>query len=186
MLRTIHHWALLGYRRLPTRVRRWIVRGIAPTYSVGAICLVERADGRVLLVRQVYRDGWGLPGGLLRRREDPGDGARREVMEEVGLAIDLVGAPAVVVAPGPQRIDVIYRARPTDPVAAEGARSRTAEITDVGWFDPESLPDLQHETAEALMALARSSRTPQAPVLGGATSLVDRLLPDESRRDRAG
>lgn len=186
MLATLHRWALLGYRRLPLLVRRWGVRVIAPSFSVGAICLVERSDGRVLLVRQVYRDGWGLPGGLLRRREDPADGARREVLEEVGLAIDLVGAPALVVAPVPQRIDVIYRATPSEVADPDVARSCTPEISDVAWFDPEALPDLQHETAEALVALARSSRAPQAHALGGFTTLVDRVLSEEPRHPRAG
>ena len=181
MLRTLHRWALRAYRRLPRLARRWGVRAVAPKYTVGAICLVERADGRILLVRQAYRERWGIPGGLLRRGEDPADGARREVLEEVGVDIELIGEPAVVVAPEPQRIDVIYRARPATPDGADAARSSTEEIIDVAWFDPEALPELQHETAEALVALARSSRSPQSPSLGPAPTLVERALADEVR-----
>lgn len=180
MLRALHRWALLAYRRLPRVARRLLVRAIAPKYTVGAICVVERADGRVLLVRQAYRERWGIPGGLLRRREDAADGARREVLEEVGVAIELVGEPAVVVVPEPQRIDVIYRARPVPGQDLDGLRPCTAEITDAAWFDPEQLPELQHETAEALVALARSARSPQSPSLAAPTSLLERSVGDPS------
>jgi len=57
---------------------------------------VERADGQVLLVRHSYRQSWGLPGGLLKRGEDPATAALREAAEEVGLAVDLDGEPTVV------------------------------------------------------------------------------------------
>ncbi len=52
-------------------------------------CALWHGDA-VLLVRHSYGDrGWLLPGGRLRRRETPAEGARREVDEEVGA--DVVG-----------------------------------------------------------------------------------------------
>ncbi len=166
--------ALQVYRRLPRRLRRWLVRGVAPSYTVGAICLIERADGDVLLVRQVYRHQWGVPGGLLKRGEDPADAARREVFEEVGLVIDLVGEPAVVVDADPQRIDIVFRARPAAGADPEGASPQSPEIESAQWFPVDRLPDLQHEASAALVALARSSRAPAAPTLTG---------PDRPRRE---
>lgn len=125
---------------------------------MGAMCRIERSDGRVLLIRQTYRHGWGLPGGLLARHEDPVDGVRREVAEEVGLVVELVGEPAVVVASRLHRVDVIFRGRPTRDADLDGLTPDPAEIADVGWFDPVALPDLQAETAAALVALARRDR----------------------------
>ncbi len=55
MRATLHRVVLRGFRRLPRRVRRLIVRFGTPNYTVGAICLVEDDDGRLLLVRQAYR-----------------------------------------------------------------------------------------------------------------------------------
>lgn len=121
------------------------------------MCFIERDDGALLLVRQVYRQHWGVPGGLLKRGEDAADAARREVFEEVGLAIDLVGQACVVVDPEPQRVDVIYRARLADGTDPAGAGPRSPEILEARWFAPGELPDLQHETVAALAILARAS-----------------------------
>jgi ADP-ribose pyrophosphatase YjhB (NUDIX family) len=144
------------WRRIPRPVRRWIVRVIAPSFTVGATCLIDRDDGSVLLVRVVYRDGWGLPGGLVNRREEIDDCARREVREETGLAVDLVGEPAVVVDARPQRIDVVYRARPADGADPDAVEPRSPEVSEVRWFAANALPELQPEAVSALVALARS------------------------------
>ena len=43
-------------------------------------------DGRVLAIRNSYRDWLGLPAGGLRRGETPEQAGRRELAEEVGIA----------------------------------------------------------------------------------------------------
>lgn len=134
-----------------------MVRLITPSFTVGAACIIERDDGSVLLVRQVYRRGWGMPGGLAQRREPVADTARREVSEEVGLAVELVGEPAVVVDPIPRRVDVIFLARPADGADPAAAAPSSPEIAEVRWFPRGELPDLQHETVAAIAALRRAS-----------------------------
>ncbi|MBL6458203.1 NUDIX domain-containing protein [Belnapia sp. T6] len=52
-------------------------------------------DGRILVVRQSYRSNFSWPGGGIHRNEDPRDAARRELGEELGLA---VSADALVLA----------------------------------------------------------------------------------------
>jgi 8-oxo-dGTP diphosphatase len=163
---------LLVWRRVPRLVRRWIVRLAAPSFTVGAACVIERDDGALLLVRLVYRDGWGLPGGLIKRSETVADCARREVTEEVGLDVELTSEPAVVVDTRPQRVDVVFRARPVPGCDPETAAPRSVEIREVRWFPVDGLPDLQHETVSALAALAASVRGSAGPV-GGASTGVD-------------
>ena len=43
-------------------------------------------DGRVLTIRNSYRDWLALPGGGIHRGEAPRDAAQRELLEEVGIA----------------------------------------------------------------------------------------------------
>ncbi len=137
------------------------MRTIAPSFTVGAMCVIERHDGALLFIRHSYRSRWGVPGGLLNRREDPSVAARREVREEVGLEVDLVGEPVVVVDARPQRVDLVYRARPGIDVDLDEVRPRSPEIAEVRWFPPDELPELQVETTGALMALARSANRPR-------------------------
>ena len=158
----LHQLALHVYRRLPVQARRQVVRSITPGFTVGAMCFIERGDGALLLVQQSYRQRWGVPGGLLKRGETPEDAVRREVREEVGLDVVLVGEPAVVVAAEPRRVDVIFRARPAAGEDPTRAAPQSPEIVAVSWFPADALPELQHETSGALVALARSSRAPQA------------------------
>ncbi len=164
----LHRSALHLFGRLPVPVRRRVVRTISPSFTVGAMCFIEREDGAVLLVRHSYRDRWGVPGGLLQRGERARDGAMREVREEVGIDIELLGEPAVVIDAAPQRVDVVFRARPleTDEVL-DAVQPRSPEIRAARWFPADSLPELQFETADALMTLARAARSP-----------VDRPLPE--------
>jgi 8-oxo-dGTP pyrophosphatase MutT (NUDIX family) len=43
-------------------------------------------DEKLLLVRSSYRTAWNFPGGTIRRGEIPEVAARRELLEEIGLA----------------------------------------------------------------------------------------------------
>ncbi len=148
------HLALLHmYRRLPRRLRLFIVHRMTPSFTVGSICVVERDDGALLLVRHSYRRRWGFPGGLANRGEEVADAARREAKEEVGLTIELLGEPAVVVDPDPRRVDIVFRARA---LRADEAAPGSPEIVDLAWFAPDELPELQHEASTALVALARA------------------------------
>jgi 8-oxo-dGTP pyrophosphatase MutT (NUDIX family) len=155
MRERLHLSLLRLYQRLPRHARRRVVRTVAPSYTVGAMCFIERPDGELLLVRHAYRGRWGVPGGLLARREEPADAARRETLEETGLAIDLLGEPVVVVDPDPQRVDIIYRARPSAGADPDAVAPGSPEIVEVRWFPRDGLPELQHETVAALIALAR-------------------------------
>lgn len=157
MRRRLRRVLLRNFGRLPWPVRVALVRAFAPSFRVGAICVVKRSDDAVLLVRHSYRRGWGFPGGLLQRGEEPVAAATREAMEELGVALELDDDPRVVVDPRYRRVDVIYEAQ----LAGEGTAElspRSAEILEVGWFPCDDLPPLGKEAASALAELARVRR----------------------------
>src|ERR1043165_5702582 len=57
------------------------------TCHAAASGLITDPDGRVLMVKPNYREGWSLPGGVLEHDERPEAGCAREVLEEVGLTV---------------------------------------------------------------------------------------------------
>ena len=144
-----------AWRKLPLPVRLFVVRRATPSFYVGAICVIERSDGAMLLIRNSYRRGWGFPGGFLKRGETPDDAARRETREEVGVHVVLDPNPKVVVDAGMRRVDVIYSGRAVEGAEADDPRPRSPEILEARWFPATDLPDLQHEASGALVALAR-------------------------------
>jgi ADP-ribose pyrophosphatase YjhB (NUDIX family) len=144
---------LRAFGRLPRRVRRTLIHWGAPTYSVGAMCLVEREGGEILLVRQSYRDGWAAPGGLLNRGEEPDVAARREAKEEVDVDVDTLGEPVVIIDVKARRIDVVFRCRIRPPVP-DAFTPDSVEILEARWFAKDRLPHMQKETAEALRRIS--------------------------------
>jgi hypothetical protein len=96
------------------------------------------------------------------------------VFEEVGLSIDLIGEPAVVVDATPQRVDIVFRARPSGAVEGDDIAPGSPEILEARWFPAAALPALQHETATAFVALARAAHPPQPPSVLDAPRLAQR------------
>lgn len=139
------------FRRLPRPVRRVIIRSFTPSYTVGAVLALQRADGMLLLVEQRHTPGWALPGGLLRRGELPADGLIREVAEEVGVVLDpwALPLPVAVLAPRVRRVDVVY-SMPEGDVLMPRRGEDTDEVIGVGWFALDALPDLNDATLDIL------------------------------------
>ncbi len=52
-----------------------------------ASCVLVEHEGRILVLRNSYRDEPALPGGFLKRGEEPLAGALRELAEELGLDV---------------------------------------------------------------------------------------------------
>ena len=154
---SLHRNLLRLFRRLPPRLRIAAVHALSPSYTVGAVCIIERDDDAVLLVRHSYRSRWGVPGGLCQSREEVAKAARREVREEVAIDVVLTGEPAVVVDPGERRVDVVYAARLAPGVDAADARPVSPEILECRWVPPDAIDSLplQREAAQAIEALAR-------------------------------
>jgi 8-oxo-dGTP pyrophosphatase MutT (NUDIX family) len=152
VLSRLHVLLLRTFGSLPVHARRFVVRRLTPSFTVGAICVVQRDDGALLLVRQVYRSRWGLPGGLLQRGEAPEAAVVREVEEELGVVVELTGPPSVVVDPVVRRVDVVFRARLADDATPHPT---SPEISDVAWRRPDDLPELQPEAVGAMVSLAR-------------------------------
>ncbi len=154
MLKGIYQLALRVFGRLPRATRRMIIRFISPSWTAGALAIVERDDGRWLLVKPAYRKGWALPGGLLDKGEHPEAGVRRELREELGINVVISGEPWVIFDAGLRRIDVVFRSTPVPGIDLDAVTVRSAELLDAKWIDPDDPPFLGGE-AQDVMVLRR-------------------------------
>ena len=148
--------ALVGFRVMPGPLKRAAVRVGAPTYTAGAVCVLEH-EGAVLFLWQPHREGWSLPGGLMGRGEEPADAVRREVAEEIGLDIDPGDPVTVRVDAERQGIDVVFRVplerRPDLELATEARKAR--------WFTPQELAEADRDTFGIMAAIAATTEPPR-------------------------
>jgi 8-oxo-dGTP diphosphatase len=128
-----------------------LIRMFTPSYTVGAVLALQRADGALLLVEQRHSPGWALPGGLLHRGELPSDGLLREVEEEVGIVLDpaMLPLPVAVLAPRVRRVDVVYLSTNGDSYEPRRGADRD-EVTGFGWYALDALPEVSDATLDIL------------------------------------
>jgi 8-oxo-dGTP diphosphatase len=140
----------------------------APRVGVGAVIL----DGdRVLLVKRGQppsQGKWSIPGGLIHLGERIEDAVRREVLEECGVRVRLLGlcgvidrvrlAPSHVLPPGGQPARVHYHYVIIDYAAAieagtpragsDAAEVRWVPVSEVERYDTtDGLADMVHRAA---------------------------------------
>lgn len=117
--------------------------------QAAAVAIVNPRD-EVLLVRRVsygayHGDDWVYPGGVMEPGERLPQTARREVLEETGIHLDPERNPLFpianyITAPNSAGIRhdlLVYVARYFADQAEPYAAS-SAEVTDWGWFDPQT------------------------------------------------
>src|SRR5215470_3883821 len=139
----LHRFALRIWRGFPPRLAGFLKGLLARKWLVGAVAVMiddTTSPSEVLLVEHSYRPrgAWGLPGGSLE--STPGDptkprddassddvleaALRREVWEELGIEITVIGllridaVPYVAEEPGPYRLDFYFRCAPRNGFAA--------------------------------------------------------------------
>ena len=144
---------MAAFRYLPAPVRRAAVHIGAPSYTVGAVAVLRRPDGCLLLVDQRHSEGWAFPGGLLSRGESAVDAVVREVREEVGVDLDpaTLPVPHAVVTASVRRVDVVFTVEVDAGVDAR--QEDDAEVKRIGWYSLDELPSLSRPTADILRVL---------------------------------
>ena len=124
-----------------------------PKIVVGS---VVRFEDRILLCRRAIEPGrgrWTIPAGYLELNETPDAGAMREAFEEAGARIAIDRLLAIYSVPRISQVQLIYRARLTDPDLAPGPESLELMLvreSDIPW-DELAFPSvhwaLRHDMA---------------------------------------
>jgi 8-oxo-dGTP pyrophosphatase MutT (NUDIX family) len=138
----------LGYRGAYAGLRiYWFFRH--PGTS-GVKCLLTDGE-RILLVRHSYGPrGWDLPGGSMRPGEAPVAAARREMNEELGIAIHDFADMGEMVIRAAHRDDHVYYFRAE--LTAPSLTIDRGELVTAEWFPRRQLPDDLARYAEAIIS----------------------------------
>lgn len=142
-----------------------------PTHRVAVAAYIFRGGRLLLLKRTKPPFTYCPPGGRLLPGENPAAGLRREVKEETGLEIEIVGVAHTwfgSVVPGkPRLLCINYLAR-----SPSGDVRMNHEHTDCGWFDRRQIE------SGALTTLDENGNGYRPEEILCAFDLFDRLRPD--------
>ena len=130
------------------------LRGVIGTdlIFIPAVSVLAVDGDRVLLVYEVDQEAWSTPGGAMEVDERPQDAARREVLEETGLTVEI--GEIVTVLGGPEfrvtyrngdeiaYVTTVYRAT----VVGGAARPDGDEVSAIDWFPIDALADVALNT----------------------------------------
>ena len=150
LARTLHRFPVLY-----TLLLR-LVRATAARFTIGVVGVVFNSRGEVLLAEHVFRDRspWGLPGGWVRRHEEPRDALHRELQEEMGLQVQ-VGPPLLAeLGEMPGHLETGFLCQ------AQGEVQQLCfELLATRWIAPDRLPADLRRTDRQMVRRALALRT---------------------------
>lgn len=111
-----------------------------PLHSVSVSGIVVDSRGRVLVIRRRDNGHWEPPGGVLELDESPQEGVRREVHEETGVAVEVIGLSGVYKNMQKGVVSLVFRCS-----AILGDGVETLEAAGVDWVEPRRVRDLMDE-----------------------------------------
>ena len=158
---------MAGYRLALVLLEGWWM--IRRPRSSGVRCIL-RNGGSILLVRHTYGDRrWMLPGGRVRRGEDPVITARREMDQELGVRCEewkVVGCLAA--RDGYWRGSPAHSFRRHSTFYIEGevettdVDPRPGELCDARWFESGAFPADCSDSLDAVLTAGWLGRQQQA------------------------
>jgi 8-oxo-dGTP diphosphatase len=141
------------WRLLPFWVQGIAAAIVRPRFQVAVGAMIFNEAGQLLLCEHTYRRvyPWGLPGGDLKKGEDPAQGIKRELMEETGLEVQSVRLLLVENSEKIHHISLTYLCS-----GVSGTFTPNDEVSSISYFDTDKLPGFFSEqklTIERALAL---------------------------------
>ena len=119
-------------------LQRFALQRMNTLFLVGVVGLIRDDRGRVILFHHTYRRTypWGLPGGWLKRGEQPRAALKREVAEESGLEVRIGETLHINTdAHGPM-VEIVLAGTLTG-----GSFRPSEEVDQVAFVESNSIPD---------------------------------------------
>jgi 8-oxo-dGTP diphosphatase len=131
---------------MPRSLRRWSMRLLHTRFTVTAGGIVVDSRGRVLLLKHRFRggSGWGIPGGFIEANEQAHEAIKRELLEEVGLEVEVVRILKARTFEHARQIEILFLCRTND--GSQLGKTKTVEpqspeIKTADWFSLDGLPE---------------------------------------------
>jgi 8-oxo-dGTP diphosphatase len=142
--------ALAIYRALHVAplIRLWILRLVNTRFMVGAVALILDEHGDIVLFHHTYRVKypWGLPGGWLKRGEQPAQALEREIAEESELKVRVMQPIAALSEGSAPMVELIFAAE-----ILSGQFKPSDEVDRMESFAPDKLPEnMTHRHAKVI------------------------------------
>jgi len=124
----------------PFALRYLFLRLFNQKFLVGVDALIVNDQDEVLLFNHSYRKKipWGLPGGWLKRSEDPDRAIQREIFEESGFRVRILRPLLVEKTEKFSRIDIVYLCE----LVGKNVFVPSEEVCDARFFPVNSLPNI--------------------------------------------
>jgi ADP-ribose pyrophosphatase YjhB (NUDIX family) len=120
----------------------------ANSIAVAVSAFIQDEQGRVLMIRRTDNGLYSIPGGQVEPGETLTQAILREVKEETGVDVDVIGLIGVYSNPHHviaydngevrQEFSICFRARPTG-----GALHTSSESSEVHWLNRSQLADVE-------------------------------------------
>jgi ADP-ribose pyrophosphatase YjhB (NUDIX family) len=125
---------------------------------MAAGALIRDVQGRILLVKPVYKGGWSLPGGVVEADESPKLACIREIREELGLD-QPIGRMLVVDYNTPygektESLMFIYDGGLVDEAALATIHLQAEELEDYDLFAADKLPKVMSRSLRRRILMA--------------------------------
>ncbi len=108
-----------------------------PLHRIGVSAVTIDARGRGLVIQRQDNGRWEAPGGFLELAETIEAGARREVLEETGLIVELEKLTGIYKNMTLGVINFVFRARPIS-----GQPTTGPETKDTRWVSRDEVAEL--------------------------------------------
>lgn len=125
-------------------------------------------EGKILLVKHSYDSHWYLPGGWIKKNEDPVKAACREIQEELWIDLDLLSKKMELFGIYENEYefkkDIIYVYNLiSEDISTEVTAIDAGEIKSIEYFDPLKLPtDISPWTRRRVNELLKQDKSANA------------------------